>query len=211
MFMYPERGSRVPILATLAALLSLQGFGQRLSVGVVAGGGLTSAFKDQFLPYQEPPGSTSIFLGTRSFSQSRDYLVGGMVELHFNIHWSLELNGLFRQLHMTWAAVLPDGSLNSISPSPVVTWEFPVLAKYQVQRGKVNPFVQAGPSFRTTGNLNGADPSHIGITGGLGVEIHWRGMKIAPAARYTRWASDRGRRPTAPDQVELLAGIRQGK
>jgi hypothetical protein len=121
----------------------------------------------------------------------------------------LEVNGLFRQLHGSSARILlPDRSLGDQSPQPVATWEFPVLAKYRFQRRKVNPFLEAGPSFRTTGNLN-TRPSHHGIAAGAGFEIKWRSLKIAPAVRYTLWAGEKHTQglQTAPDQVEILVGF----
>jgi hypothetical protein len=193
-------------------LLAPEGFGQKVAVGVIAGASPTSAFGDQLFPDQPSPGFTSPLSGERFFSPSRDYIVGGTLEVQFNPSWSLEADGLFRTLHMTRAAVLRDGSLNSVSPSPVVTWEFPVLAKYRFQGWRANPFVEAGPSFRTSGNLNGTNPSHVGVTTGVGVEISWRSLKIAPTARYTRWAVDAIGGPgqqarTASNQVELLVGL----
>ncbi len=114
-----------------------------------------------------------------------------MFEVHLDPHWSLEVNGLFRQLHGSVARVLrPEDSLGDQSPQPVVTWEFPVLAKYRFQRRTLSPFFEAGPSFRTTGNLN-TEPSHHGIAAGAGFEMKWRSLKIAPALRYTLWAGEK--------------------
>lgn len=157
--------------------------GQTLSLGIVGGGSLTGAVHDATAWY---PNSS---IGNRVWSQSRDWMVGPMLELSLRPAFSVEVDGMYRELHMTWAAVMPDGTLNSVSPSPVVTWEFPVLAKYRLNWESLKPFVEAGPSFRTTGNLN-FTPSHVGATVGLGVEARWRGLNIAPALRYTRWAPD---------------------
>ena len=74
--------------------------------------------------------------------------------------------------------------------TPVVTFEFPVLAKYKFTLGRVRPFLEGGPSFRTAGNLNSADPSHFGVNAGVGLETQWRSIRIAPKVRYTRWADD---------------------
>ncbi len=198
----------IPLAACLGALCSPI-FGQRISVGVVGGGALTDGFGTQFFPFDFPPGVTPDALGERDFASSKDYLIGGTLEYHFTPHLSVEGDGIFRELHMTRAAVLIDGTLNSISPSPVITWEFPVLAKYRTQRWKVNPFIEAGPSFRTAGNLNGTNPSHIGATAGLGVEMNVHGIRIAPGVRYTHWEREPGsRRPfTEPNQIELILGI----
>jgi hypothetical protein len=101
--------------------------------------------------------------------------------------------------------------LNSVSPSPVVTWEFPVLAKYRFSLAIMSPFIEAGPSFRASGNLNGTSPSKGGLTVGVGVEKQvWR-MRITPQVRYTRWTRDTGGDPvTKPDQIEFLVGFSAG-
>ena len=134
-----------------------------------------------------------------------------MLEWRFSPHWSVEADGIYRKLHLTEAFVEPNGLLNSVSPSPVITWEFPVLAKYRFNLPRLKPFAEAGPSFRTAGNLNGANPSHLGVTGGLGVEFHAAGLAFAPAVRYTRWATDTGSpfitARSKEDQIELLIGV----
>jgi hypothetical protein len=171
---------------------------QGLSVGVVAGAGLSSDFRSYYYPASaNAPGYTD-------FSTPKRYLVGGMLEFHLPAHLSLEVDGIYRPIEYTFAGVEPNGTLNSISPSPVITWEFPVLAKYRFTLGPLKPFVEAGPSFRTAGNLNGTNPSHHGITAGIGIETHLWALDIAPTLRYTRWASDS---QTTPDQLELMVAV----
>jgi hypothetical protein len=181
--------------------LSPRVFGQNLSVGVIGGASLTDAAPDVttgVLPFR-----------TRFWSPTRDWVAGVKLELRFQSHFAVEVDGMYRELHITWAAVLADGSLNSVSPSPVVTWEFPVLAKYRFRWGRAAPFFEAGPSFRTTGNLN-SYPSHYGAAAGVGVETRVAGVTIAPVVRYTRWAADIGYSwvaRTRQNQVELLVGF----
>jgi len=200
---------RLIVFSACVAVLCSPVLAQKISIGVVGGGALTDGFGTQFFPFEFPPGVTPDALGERDFASSKDYLIGGTLEYRFTPHLSVEGDGIFRELHMARAAVLIDGTLNSVSPSPVITWEFPILAKYRTQRWKVNPFIEAGPSFRTAGNLNGTDPSHIGVTGGLGIELNVHGIKIAPTVRYTHWERDPGRyRPfTDPNQFELILGL----
>jgi hypothetical protein len=197
--------------ATCAVALGSQLVAQKISIGIIGGGSLTDSSQNLFVPVSPdvPPGFYDPYLGTHFLSASKDYLVGGMIEFRFNPNWSVEADGMFRELHLASAAVFNDGTVGTISPAPVVTWEFPVLAKYRMQRWKVNPFIEAGPSFRTDGNLNQSDPSHFGVTGGLGVEMNLHGVKISPAVRYTRWEQDsyRASASTAPNQVELLVGF----
>src|SRR5438093_1455916 len=92
----------------------------------------------------------------------------------------------------------------------VLTWEFPLLAKYKLPVLKTKPFVEFGPSFRASGNLNGARPSRQGVTGGVGMELHKHGPAITPILRFTHWAADstRNEMATHPNQLELVVGLR---
>jgi Outer membrane protein beta-barrel domain len=191
------------VIATLALLLPAV-HAQNLTLGLVGGGSLTDSFPTQNFP-EGPPGGP---IGIRFYSSEKDYIVGAMLEYRFTQHWSVEADGLFRTLHQTFAGVEANGSLNSVSPSPVITWEFPVLAKYRFATRKWTPLVELGPSFRTAGNLNGSNPSHAGVTAGFGVELHVGKLTIAPTLRYTRWAEDHAfldGPKSAPNQVELVA------
>jgi hypothetical protein len=188
----------------LLLLLAGAAFGQRLSLGIIGGGSLTESFQTRDVP----TGSASLPFN-RYYASSRDWILGPTMELHLLSNVGIEVDGLYRKLHFTMAGVFPDGSLTSVSPAPVVTWQFPVLAKYRFRRRNLNPIVEVGPSFRTTGNLNGTNPSHYGFTAGFGAEIHLQRFTIAPVVRYTRWATDdvSSLRPsTNPNQVELLVG-----
>ena len=171
-------------------------YGQSLSFGVVAGAGLSSDFRTQYIQ----TGNTALL----DYSTPKRYLVGPTLEFGLPANFSLEVDGIFRPIEYTFAGVEPNGKLNSVSPSPVITWEFPVLAKYRFALGPLKPFAEAGPSFRTAGNLNGTNPSHKGITAGVGFETRLWGLNIAPTLRYTRWAEDH---QTTPDQLELMVGI----
>jgi hypothetical protein len=183
-------------------------YGQTVEYGVLGGGSLTDAFHSQTVP----TGSATLPFD-RFYSSSKDWILGASVEFHVTRHLSLEANGLYRKLHFVTAGVEPGGSLNSISPSPVVTWEFPVLAKYRFRWRGVQPFVEGGPSFRTAGNLNGTNPSHYGGTAGVGLDMHVGILNISPVLRYTRWAADstRSAQPYSnPNQLELLVEVSHG-
>jgi len=167
--------------------------------------GLTDDFHTDVRFFQGIPAS-------KSFSQSKSPVIGLVVEFQPRKNLAVEVNGLYRPLHLT------DENLISIpeervregqeSTVTVLTWEFPVLAKYKLPVAAVKTFVEVGPSFRATGNLNGKDPSHYGITGGLGAEAHLRKLKISPTVRYTRWEADRWKCcGTIPNQVELIVGF----
>jgi hypothetical protein len=69
--------------------------------------------------------------GRSYYSTPKRYIAGAMVEIDFDPHFSMEVDGLYRPLGYTFAGVEPGGELNSFSPAIVVTWEFPRLAKYR--------------------------------------------------------------------------------
>jgi hypothetical protein len=170
------------VLATLAPA-----FAQNLSMGGVAG--------SNFTPNFQPAGP--------SYTNTRSWIAGAVAEWSLAAPVSIETNVLYRQLH-----ILAGPS----SHFSVVTWEFPILAKFRLGTGRMLPFVEAGPSLRATGNLNDIHPSHYGFTAGIGAERQLGRWRIEPALRYTRWAQDLEAQQAAirtkPDQLELLVGLR---
>ena len=190
----------IPVVAPCFFWFLTVAFGQPLSFGVVGGAGLTQDFQNQRVG------------NTIAYSTPKRWIAGGMVEVRLPLHISVEVDGLYHELEFTDAFIEPNGTLNSVSPAAVVTWEFPVLAKYRFSFPLVKPFVEVGPSFRSSGNLNSTLPSSHGFTAGMGVEAHVRKLRIAPQIRYTRWARDRVSPfsfapSTASDQAELLVAI----
>jgi hypothetical protein len=175
------------------------GHAQKLSLGILAGGAFTTGVS---------VGSDGD--GIHFVSTSKDYLIGPAVQWNFSRSFAVEANGIFRELHFGRAAVQSNGLLGSVSPAPVVTWEFPLLAKYRFDLGHVRPFVEGGPSFRTSGNRNGTNPSHYGLSGGVGLEMRAKALTFAPVLRYTRWGADEaqlGQPKSRRDQLELAIGV----
>lgn len=160
--------------------------GRKLWFGLIGGIPFTSGLE------QRPEGAGEL----------QGYIGGLAAELELNRHLSIELNGLYRPFR---------GDLFEFT---VLTWQFPVLAKYRLRpESRVHPVLEAGPSFRLSGNLNGYNPSRFGFTAGGGVETYYKALKIGPVLRYTRWTRDsvdRGLLPgprTASSQVELLCSF----
>lgn len=172
--------------------LSREMHGHKLWLGFIAGFPLTSDFAER---------RDSIHTGPSTRHLDMRFLVGLLAEVDISERLALEVNGLYRRLHF------------DDSSGVVVTWQFPVLAKYKFSVGKLKPFVEAGPSFRLAGNLHFTNPSHYGITSGIGLESQWRRLKISPVVRYTRWARESSssflfvQDFLKQDQVELLFGF----
>jgi len=182
----------------------------RLSFGVIGGAALTDAFGHETTGFVV--GTNGGIQPTRSLSYStlKDYAIGPTVEV--GLPWrrlSVEIDALYRPMNLMMAGVDADGSLNSISPATVVTWEFPMMAKYRFGSRSVKPFIEAGPSFRASGNLNNASPSTYGGAAGIGLDTNVGKVRIGPLVRYIHWAADpdyAGSR-TRRNQVELLMGL----
>ena len=184
--------------------------GRQFSFGVMGGAALTDAFGHETTGYIILPNGQIQPTRSRSYSTLKDYVIGPMIEAGPPCRGlSVEFDALYRPMNLTMASVGSDGSLSSISPATVVTWEFPLLVRYRFGSGLLKPFIEAGPSFRASGNLNDAEPSAYGGTAGLGVEAQMRKLRIGPVLRYTHWAADAdyaGSR-TKRNQVELLLGV----
>jgi hypothetical protein len=187
-----------------------QSSGPQFSFGVIGGAALTDAFGHESTGFIIGPNGGIQPMRSRSYSTLKDCAIGPMVEVGLPWHGlSVEIDALYRPMNLTTAGVASDGSLNSISPATVVTWELPALAKYRFGSSSVKPFIESGPSFRVPGNLNDASPSTYGGTAGLGVETHLGKLRIGPVVRYIHWAADpdyAGSR-TKRNQVELLVGL----
>jgi hypothetical protein len=193
---YPSRADQIEFLTSIAwrsedACWRIAG--HRMDLGLLGGLGLTPEFQSPWEPIHEK---------TR-------YVAGVSVELDLGHRLSLEIDGMYKPLR---------AGTNSTDRFSVLTWQFPVLAKRRWTRQRYTPFVEAGPSFRISGNLNGYNPSHYGATAGAGIEVRVGAVRMSPALRYTRWARDSYRYyvppgasytydGTRPNALELLFGL----
>jgi hypothetical protein len=189
---YPTKNDQVELLTSLAWGTSQDPVhldGHRLSLGGLVG---LSAIGEFYYP-----GS-----GVR---ERAGYLAGASGQLELRQGLALEVNAIYKPLH---------DSFDQGQGFTVLTWNFPVLAKYHLAKLGRAPFIEAGPSFRASGNLNGYNPSHLGVTAGGGAEMRKGGALLSTALRYTRWAKDGAPNSRAPDYprtnvngVELIFGV----
>ncbi len=167
--------------------------GRRLEIGALLGVGLTGGFDDR----------------DGTIHEQKRVLAGLSAQIPTKGNWSLEVDAIYK----------PFRANERLGPNydysfSVLTWQFPVLAKYHWNAdqaeppGGWTPFVAAGPSFRLAGNLNGYNPSHFGATLGAGLEKQTQGYRFSPAVRYTRWITDSGTYSRMnPNVVEILFGV----
>ena len=97
-----------------------------------------------------------------------------MLEVPLRDHVFVEVDGLYRPAHMIDGTVLADGSIRNGEGSALLTWEFPILAKYKMSFSKVAPLIEAGPSFRAIGHGDSEDHSHHGSPAESALQQKWR-------------------------------------
>ncbi len=154
---------------------------QHISVGVKAGTSLTNAYSEQNV--------TSVDVVTHFLPTSRNYIVGPMLEVRLPLGLAVEANVLYHPVDLNISTqVIPRSAVQS--SQTVSTWEFPVLGKFRLPFPIVNPYVEAGPSFRRVGGVLDSNWSGKGFVFGAGVEVKILKLRIAPELRYTRWGSD---------------------
>ena len=193
--------------------------GQRLYWGLIGGTGLTPDF-----PRYDGSGSADAF-GNPAYHfehlpGSRSFILGGLLEVQLTGNLAIEANVLHRPLR----AISVDTVFPASGPSVTTTrtfveantWEFPVMLKWnlpsRLARGRVRPFLEGGPAFRTSQNDLSVLPSQYGMTAGVGAAIRFGRLRLAPTVRYTRWAKETPfpLDPTKADQVEFLTSVAWG-
>jgi hypothetical protein len=159
-------------------LLGGAAFAQPFSVGVKGGVPFTGAFSDVTSPDQI----------IHTFSESNEYIVGAMIELHLPLGLSVEADGLYHPLNFAsenLASAL--GVFRSVTN--ISSWEFPIVGKFRLPFPIVKPYAELGPTFRHVGG-NLTYFSNTGLTAGIGVEVKLGRVRVGPEIRYTRWGGD---------------------
>lgn len=181
-------------------------FGQLFSAGIKIGAPLTESFADA--TYSNVAGGLSV----RSFSDSKKFVIGPMVELHLPFGFSVNADGLYRPLHLTVLNAVP-GSGSGIQTGSYASWEVTPALRYRfLHTPIVKPFAEAGPSFRFLAAPLDHYLSGNGFTVGAGVEVKLLRLRVTPELRVTRWGSDHNASITFPvqsgqNQAEFLAGF----
>jgi hypothetical protein len=168
---------------------------------------------------------------TTNFSKASDYLVGGTVELHLPLRFSVELDAIYKRTGVDGPSyTAPSFDLNSTEQVRANVWEFPLLAKYEITGGLLRPFVDVGPVLRnvsgiksivnydldtspatsvtTTRNnttlLRNRDTAGFAIGGGIALKLaHFR---VSPEIRYTRWTAT-SLYGSAGNQADFIVGF----
>jgi hypothetical protein len=191
-------------------------FGHKVSFGVMAGLALTDGFQTRTESYSNTLAidpATGILTPTdvvATLNSNRTSPVAGInVGVPVYRELSLEIGIIYRPMYAMDIQQFSNG-YTSQDRFSVLTWEFPILARYRFRLRGVDPFVETGPSFRISGNLNGANPSRLGVTGGAGIEWHRPSVTLEPTLRFT-WRnadSNTNGMATRRNQAELSLNFR---
>jgi len=170
-------------LLTITLLIALPGKSELFRVGVKGGVPLTDVVK-----------------AAESPASARDYVLGPVVELRLPFGFGAEANALYRRVSG------PGGDTSS-------AWEFPILGKYRIGPGPLQPFLAGGLSFNRNEVLRaisrGSDVAS-GWVAGAGLELGAPILHFTAEGRYTRLYSNVGSTANRLDnrnQFEVLVGI----
>lgn len=178
-------------------------YGQHLTIGIKSGIPLTDAFDNE-----TTHGVDTI---VHSFSSSKNFVIGPVVELGLPLGLAIEADALYRRLNLTIDnTVLPQPPIHT--STDITSWEFPILGKYYFFRlPGLHPYVEAGPIFRAVSH-EASNLSNSGVAFGGGVNIQIWKLRIMPELRYERWGSDSATAAITAfasnlNQAEFLIGI----
>jgi hypothetical protein len=154
--------------------------------------------------------TTGSFTGNLT-DESRRYVLGPSADLRLPLHFSLEVDALYRRFGYSDTFVVPivPGSL-TVTRERDNSWEFPVLAKYHLPIRALHPFAGIGVAPRTISGradqsgyttdsftrlpmqpFSGSYKTNYDPTVGLviagGADLGVGRLRFAPQVRYTRW------------------------
>jgi len=191
------------ILILLASSLTTAFAAEHIfSFGIKGGAPLTDAFTDET--------TMGVDLITHTFSDTKNYVIGPMIELSLPFGFAVEADALYRPLNLITDITAVPQPLARYSTN-INSWEFPILGKYHfLHTPVVKPYVEAGPTFRHIG-FQGSYLSNSGFALGGGVDLKLWLVRISPELRYSRWGGDAATTFTVPasqlNQAEILIGI----
>ena len=204
-----SRQNQIELLAGLApqsggsnAPQTIFGWRKHLSIGVKGGLPFTTGFLSEgFGRVAFPPvqcgdfsnSSCSISNATvQTYKASRNYLVGPMIEVYMPRGFSIEGDALYAPLSLATLGAAPGLAALPLSPSIETfdSWQFPTQAIYRFRGSFARPYLEAGPTFRSTSSPFGWYLSKVGVTAGLGVQSTAWKLHIAPEVRYVHWGND---------------------
>ena len=143
---------------------------QGTSFGFVGGTNLTRDFPITRTVFLDPAFSSRP-VTFDLYSDTNSFIAGLSFEVALTKGFSLGASALHRNLHLQRRTFLPDGRREEDGRDSIGTWQWPLLLKYRMPLGAVQPFVEAGPSFRTRRNPGASEQSQRGGTVSAGFDV----------------------------------------
>lgn len=188
----------VCILLTVTAAMAGEWYG----IGLRAGVPMSDAFD-------------SVKTGEFDFESVTKRFTGGpSLELFLPMGLGAEVDFLYKRTEMTLTES-PDAEAVTTKKTTGI-WEIPVLGKFRFPGAGMRPFVGAGGSYRSFGDLpsisTNLNDTGWGVVLAGGLEIKIGRVRLSPELRYTRWgAGERGDGASvikyARNQADFLFGI----
>lgn len=205
-------------LASLALTLAGAASSQILSFGITGGIPITDAFPNDSGAYE------------------RRYIIGPTAEIHLPLHFSFEVDALYRRsgYSSTFSTYAfggpPFPPVEVVERSTLNDWQIPFLAKWTAGSWVLKPFVDGGVTYRhlsgqstaqtssggtSAGVISGPailNPNTAGIAAGAGLTVKLLVLRVSPEIRYTHWVSTSSAgvflpTPTNANQADVLVGI----
>ena len=140
--------------------------------------------------------------------------------------FAAEFSALYQPFSFRQSNVIGTPSSSKITGN---LWQFPVLLKWRILEGPIEPYITAGPSVQIAANITetsiiiNAPPvvSHpsperravAGVAAGAGLGFSLGRLHISPEIRYTRWAAEKfdftqsNHVGTNLNQVQILVAV----
>lgn len=120
------------------------------------------------------------------------------MEVRLVPHLSIEGDALYNPLSLA----TPATRLSLPTIQTYTSWSFPIIGKYRLRLPLAQPYLEAGPIFRTASSPINHYLSKAGVTAGLGVETKAWKLHLSPEVRFVHWGVD------APDAAVFYASRR---
>lgn len=204
------RSSRLFLILSVAAASAFSQI--RLSPGIRIGTPLT----DTLISSSSSSSDATSSSFSRSSSVTKRLLVGPSLRLELPRGLGLEFDALYQRINSDYASGSQSTGYSDrvFEQSTANRWQFPFLLQYGHRMGKLNPFVEAGPSISamlggksayystssillspaTTSTSTGSLPAsaNAGITAGGGIEIPAFGHHLRADIRFSHWFAASG-------------------
>lgn len=171
----------IPVLVLFSCALGAQPIGAGFKIGAP----LNDAFE--------------LASGGDYFSDARQYIIGGSLEVRLPLNLAVEGNALYTRFNFNPRSVVEAAIGSTLIGGALISersnsWEFPILVKYRFKgAGPVRPFVGAGPTFRRfsdvlrIGSSTADNSTGKGVVLGAGIELKLLFLRVTPELRFSRW------------------------